>query len=102
MKGMEILSGQHAPRHQEPLQDPPPRRFAVSSLVGAVRRAPRRIVIPATAAIVVAAVLGGVAIASLQLGPDKPVAKTDTATVADDRSAGDRAGRGELREAPSP
>ena len=67
-----------------------------------MRRAPRRTVIPATAAIIVAAVLGGVAIASLQLGPAKPVSKNDTVTVADDRSTGDRAGRGELREAPSP
>jgi rare lipoprotein A len=71
-------------------------------LVGAVRRAPRRTVIPATAAVVVAAVLVGVAIASLQIGPSKPVAKNDTVTVADDRNAADRAGRGELREAQSP
>ena len=101
MKGMEILSGQHAARHQERHQDPPPRRFSVSSLIGAVRKAPRRTVIPATAAIVVAAVLVGVAIASLQLGPAKPVASTDT-VAADDRTTADRAGRGELREAPSP
>ena len=32
----------------------------------------------------------------------KPVAKNDTVTVADERAAADRAGRGELREAPSP
>jgi rare lipoprotein A len=66
-----------------------------------VRRAPRRTVIPATVAVVVAAVLVGVAIASIQLSPTKPVSNTDTVAV-DDRAAADRAGRGELREAPSP
>jgi rare lipoprotein A len=60
----------------------------------------RRAFIPATVGIVVAALLVGGAIASLQLGPATP--KSNTITTTESRTVADRADRSELREVPTP
>jgi rare lipoprotein A len=77
------LSGQHAARHQA-TPEPPPRR---------------RSLIPATVGVLVAALLVGGAIASLQLGPPTP--KSSTITTTESRPVADRADRSELREVPT-
>jgi len=78
------LSGNHAAGHR-----------------AASRRHPN--LIPAIVGVVVATVLVGGAVASLTIGSggSKPIAASTGLPSADDRSADQRADRGELREAPS-
>jgi peptidoglycan lytic transglycosylase len=79
-EGVRTLSGQHAPRHHMTEDSPtePPKR--------------RRNIIAGTAGAIVAALLVGATIATLQLGPATPAANTEAAPVLD-RTTGQRADR---------